>query len=76
MKALLLMPFAFAAGPEGFALFGPYLVAVLAVLYLVRARRQSGRQSRRQSRRGRATFRFRLPSRAAFDILPDAQPAM
>ena len=72
MKALLLMPFAFAAGPEGFALFGPYLVAVLAVLHLVRARRQS----RRQSRRSRAPFRLRLPSRAAFDILPDAQPAM
>ena len=73
MKALLLMPFAFAAGPEGFALFGPYLVAVLAVLHLVRARRQS---RRRQSRRGRAPFRLRLPSRAAFGILPDAQPAM
>ena len=68
MKALLLMPFAFAAGPEGFALFGPYLVAVLAVLHLARVRRQS--------RRGRAPVRFRLPSRASFDLLPDAQPAM
>jgi hypothetical protein len=67
MKALLLMPFAFAAGAEGFALFAPYLVAVLAVLHFARARRRQARP---------APARFRLPSARAFDLLPDAQPAM
>ena len=66
MKALVFMPFAFAAGAEGFALFAPYLIAMLAVLHLARAHK-SARPS---------MPRFRLPSRESFDIPPNAQPAM
>jgi len=66
MKALVFMPFAFAAGAEGFALFAPYLIAMLAVLHLARAHKQA-----RPS-----MLKFRLPSRESFDILPDAHPAM
>ena len=39
MKALWFLPFTFAAGAEGFALFAPYLIAVLVVLHIVRAQR-------------------------------------
>jgi hypothetical protein len=66
MKALCLMPFAFAAGAEGFALFAPYLVIVLSVLYVAR--------SARPSRMGMPAFR--LPRRPRLGVLPDAQPAM
>ena len=68
MKALWFMPFTFAAGAEGFALFVPYLLAVLTVLHLARAYRQH--------RRSRAATTFRQPTRAVFDVFPDAQPAM
>jgi hypothetical protein len=66
MKALCLMPFAFAAGAEGFALFVPYLVLVLTVMYVAR----SARLARR------AVPAFSLPASPALDVLPDAQPAM
>lgn len=39
MKALWFLPFAFAGGAEGFALFAPYLIGVLSVLYLVKVLR-------------------------------------
>ena len=50
MKALWFVPFAFAGGAEGFALFAPYLIGVLTLLYVVRtlranaARRERARQ--------------------------------
>ena len=66
MKALWFMPFTFAAGAEGFALFAPYLLAVLTVLHLARA-----------AARYRGTFAaFRLPSRPVLHVMPEAQPAM
>jgi len=67
MKALWFMPFTFAAGAEGFALFVPYLLAVLTVLHLARAHRQH---------RSGASAGFRLPSRSAFEVLPVAHPAL
>jgi hypothetical protein len=39
MKALWFMPLAFAGGAEGFALFAPYLIGVLTVLYVARTLR-------------------------------------
>ena len=39
MKALWFLPFAFAGGAEGFALFAPYLIGVLCVLYFARTLR-------------------------------------
>jgi len=36
MRALPFLPFTFAAGAEGFALFAPYLIVALSTLYLVR----------------------------------------
>jgi hypothetical protein len=66
MKALWFMPFTFAAGAEGFALFAPYLIAVLVTLHLARAYRQS--------RRALATFR--LTAGSMLDALPEAQPAL
>ena len=39
MKALWFLPFAFAGGAEGFALFAPYLIGVLSVLYVARTLR-------------------------------------
>ena len=69
MKALWFTPFTFTAGAEGFALFAPYLIAVLAVLHLARAWRQ------RRRHLATATH-FRLPARSMFDVLPEPQPAM
>jgi hypothetical protein len=39
MKALWFLPFTFAAGAEGFALFAPYLIGLLTVLHFVRSHR-------------------------------------
>ena len=36
MKAMWFLPFTYAAGAEGFALFVPYLAGVLALLYFAR----------------------------------------
>ena len=36
MKAVWFLPLTFAGGAEGFALFAPYLLAVLTVLYVAR----------------------------------------
>jgi hypothetical protein len=36
MRALLFFPFTFVAGLEGFGMFVPYLLAVLAVLHVAR----------------------------------------
>ena len=41
MKALWFVPFAFAGGAEGFALFAPYLIGVLTLLYVIRTLRAS-----------------------------------
>ena len=66
MKAFLFMPFAFAAGAEGFALFVPYLLALLTAIYISRSHR-----------RYRHFFRaFRLPSRPVLAGIPNAQPAV
>ena len=67
MKALLFMPFAFAAGAEGFALFAPYLVGVMAVLYLARLRRPA------------PSAKIAAPTyqpQHDFGVLGDLQPAM
>jgi len=69
MKALLFMPFAFAAGAEGFALFAPYLVGVMAVLYLARTLREA-----RPLAIPAATFRRR--PEPGYSAMPDLQPAM
>jgi hypothetical protein len=54
MKALWFLPFAFAGGAEGFALFAPYLIGVLSVLYVVRTVRASAAQ-RQHSKQDVAT---------------------
>jgi hypothetical protein len=43
MKALWFMPFTFAAGAEGFALFAPYLISVLTVLYFAKSYQRAPR---------------------------------
>jgi hypothetical protein len=61
MKALWFVPFAFAGGAEGFALFAPYLIGVLTLLYVVRTVRVS------------AAARRALPPRiSSVDVLPAA----
>jgi hypothetical protein len=47
MKALWFLPFAFAGGAEGFALFAPYLIGVLCVLYVARTLRANAAQRQR-----------------------------
>ena len=64
MKAMWLLPFTFTAGAEGFALFAPYLILVLAVLHVSRCVRTARR----------SMPAFRLP--AASEIHPSAQPAL
>ena len=68
MKALWFVPFAFAGGAEGFALFAPYLIGVLTLLYVVRSLRAS------TARRGAA----RLPAESAspLNLPPATQPAL
>ena len=70
MKALWFLPFAFAGGAEGFALFAPYLIGVLTLLYVVRALRASA-DARRE-----AAAQLRSSSLSSVDILPTAQPAL
>ena len=43
MKAMWFLPFTYAAGAEGFALFVPYLLCLLATLYILRAYRDARR---------------------------------
>jgi hypothetical protein len=66
MKAMWLLPFTFAAGAEGFALFAPYLIAVLTVLYVSRVVRHARR----------SMPAFRLASSNAVESLPAAHPAL
>jgi hypothetical protein len=54
MRALWFLPFAFAGGAEGFALFAPYLIGVLTVLYVVRALRASAARREFSSKRDMA----------------------
>ena len=41
MKTALLLPLAFVAGADGFALFAPYLMLFLAAAHLLRRRRRA-----------------------------------
>lgn len=66
MKALWFLPFTFVAGAEGFALFAPYLIGVLAVLHFARVSKASAA--------GLATLR--IPATARVDVMPDVQPAL
>jgi hypothetical protein len=66
MKALWFMPFAFAGGAEGFALFAPYLIGVLSLLYVARTLRAAHREMPK----------FRLMPARGLDVLPVAQPAL
>jgi hypothetical protein len=67
MKALLFLPFTFAAGAEGFALFAPYLIGVLSVLYFARLHRSGGR---------RLIPVVRLARIRACGAVPNAHPAL
>lgn len=73
MKSLLFMSFAFAAGAEGFALFAPYLICMMAVLYFART---CGQARPTAAVIAKTTPSRRLVIEPAFDILPEAQPAM
>lgn len=66
MKALLFMPFAFAAGAEGFALFVPYLLVLLAALHLGRTYRPYGKLLRG----------VRVSPRLMSDVMPEPQPVL
>ena len=55
MKALWFLPFAFAGGAEGFALFAPYLIGVLIVLYVARALRAASAARRQFAKQDVAT---------------------
>jgi hypothetical protein len=69
MKALWFLPFTFAAGAEGFALFVPYLILVLAVLHVARAYRRA--------RPVIAALRLAdAPAAAVLQRLPAARPAL
>ena len=68
MKALCFLPFTFAAGAEGFALFAPYLILVLCVLHFVRV--YGNRPARPAPAFQRSTHRPML------DAMPAAQPAL
>ncbi len=69
MKALWFLPFTFAAGAEGFALFAPYLVAMLSLLYFVRCYREF------KPVRVPATVRF-VERRRGLSIPADIHPAL
>ena len=68
MKALWFLPFTFAAGAEGFALFAPYLIVLLSVLHLARVAREARRALLP------AAIPARLPGLA--DVLPERRPAL
>jgi hypothetical protein len=70
MKALWFLPFAFAGGAEGFALFAPYLIGVLCVLYLARSLRANAAR-REVSKQDIAT-----EVAASGPSLPLVQPAL
>ena len=67
MKALWFLPFTFAAGAEGFALFAPYLISVLTVLYFAKSHQRAPR-----------TVPVRRPIQPAQPMISigDAQPAI
>ena len=67
MKALWFLPFTFAAGAEGFALFAPYLILVLSTLYFARMARRA--------RRTISALRLPTPSHV-LDAIPAAHPAL
>ena len=68
VRSLRFVPLAFVAGIDGFAIFAPYLVFVLATLEVVRGRR------RRQAVRAKSTEA--TPRTAVLpDATADAEPA-
>ena len=70
MKALWFLPFAFAGGAEGFALFAPYLIGVLCVLYVARALRANA--ARREVAQGDIATEVATPGQR----IPLVQPAL
>ena len=70
MKALWFLPFAFAGGAEGFALFAPYLIGVLCVLYLARSLRENA--ARREVAKQDVATEVAMPG----DANPLVQPAL
>jgi hypothetical protein len=66
MKAMWFLPLTFAGGAEGFALFAPYLIAVLTVLYVVREYRHVSR----------TIAAIELAPHTGLDVPPNAQPAL
>ena len=70
MKALWFLPFAFAGGAEGFALFAPYLIGVLSVLYVARTLRAVS------ARRGLSSEKLATEVASSGDGLVLVQPAL
>lgn len=68
MRVLLFLPFTFACGAEGFALFAPYLLLVLTVMHVGRAFQHA--------KRGLPAAVPQTRAQPAFEMLPQAQPAM
>ena len=67
MKAMWFLPFTYAAGAEGFALFVPYLVCLLGALYFLRAYRHALRT---------APVPVAANRPQQLDVLLDVQPAL
>jgi hypothetical protein len=66
MRVLFFLPFTFACGAEGFALFAPYLLLVLTVMHVARAFHHAKR-----------ALPAPVPqSKPSFDMLSQAQPAI
>jgi hypothetical protein len=70
MRALWFLPFAFAGGAEGFALFAPYLIGVLCVLYVARVLRAAS--ARREVAKADIATEVAMPG----DATPLVQPAL
>ena len=67
MRVLFFLPFTFACGAEGFALFAPYLLLVVTVMHVARAFHHAKRAL------PAATATVAQPS---FEMLSQAQPAI
>ena len=68
MKALWFVPFAFAGGAEGFALFAPYLIGVLTLLYVVRSLRAAA--ARGEIRNGDMATEVAMPAESISAVQP------
>jgi hypothetical protein len=70
MRAIRFLPLAFLAGADGMALFVPYLLVVMTVVYLIEGRRaRRTRLANKPAINTRRRFRFRLSLNA---LLPPA----